>query len=106
LYLEKSVFYICVICLVLTWVYLYFLERGLDRKFNHYEEEYLKALRQNNFEHNEKDRVRDREIKEAFCDINRELNELIKGKNTLFKEVRDLKRSSQAVKEDILQNFV
>lgn len=106
MYLEKSVFYISVICLVLTWVYLYFLERGLNRKFDHYEEEYLKALRQNNFEHNEKNRDRDREIKEAFCDINRELNQLIKGKDTLFKEVRDLKRPSQAVKEDILQNFV
>lgn len=106
MYLEKSVFYIPIICLVLTWVYLYFLERGLDRKFDHYEEEYLKALRQNNFEHNEKNRARDREIKEALSKINRELSELIKAKEILFKEVRDLKRPSQAVKEDILQNFV
>lgn len=106
MYLEKSVFYLPIVCLVLTWVYLFFLERSLHRKFDHYEEEYLKALRRNNFELNEKNRARDREINEALREINGELRELNKAKDSLLKEVRDLKRPSDAVKEDILQNFV
>ena len=50
--------------------------------------------------------MRDRKIKEALSKNNRVLSELIKAKEILFKEVRDLKRPSEAVKEDILQNFV
>lgn len=106
MYLEIFAFCIFVICLVSTWVYLYFLEQGLRRKFDFYEDAFLKELRKNNFELSEKIRVKDHEINEVFSQINRELGELIKAKETLFKEVRDLKRPSQTVKEDILQNFV
>ena len=106
MYLEKSAFYIPIVCLVLTWVYLYFLERSLAQKFDRYEEDFLKELRRNKYELSEKNREKDRELKEVFTGIDRELRELIKAKETIFKEIRDLKRPSQAVKEDILQNFL
>ena len=106
MYLEKYVFYIPIIFLIATWVYLYFLERGVGLKFIHYEEEFLKELRRKYFELSEKNRIKDRELKETLREINRELTELIKAKKLINKEIGDLKRPSNAVKEDILQNFV